>query len=99
MPVDFKQRNAEVVMKTFGYDMIDQDDMLTVVATCSDDMQSMDNDDIMHDVLIEVGFLKPTKSITMRGTILYQAEFDRLLKIGGQIEDNGYIVTYEANVV
>ena len=99
MPVDFKLRNAEVVMKTFGYDMIDQSDSLVVRATCSDDMQAMDNDDIMHDVLIEVGFLKPTKNISMRGVTLFHAEFNRTLKIGGQIEDNGYIVTYEANVV
>jgi hypothetical protein len=98
MAIDIKSKVAEKVIKTHGYDMPIVGEGQTVRAACSDYMGNMDNKDIQHDAVIEVSFLKPTPFTSMRGKTLQHTELSRELIIGGQIDDNGFIVVYEANV-
>jgi len=99
MSIDIENEVAVHIIDTWGYDMpINGDPLNTVRATVSDHMMSMDNGDIMEDNIIVVGFLKPPPQAKMRGVVLTHLEKSRDLVVGKQIEDNGYIITYEVNV-
>lgn len=100
MAVDFKKKVAEKVVEKFGFDLTNISDSSVIRATVRDGMMDMDNKDMAHDRVIIVGILKPIL-VTVKNQTYTQDKFGeiRQIRIGKQVDDDGYLTYFEANKI